>query len=1189
MIRLIEATLIHPSTFIHPSLLLELVAATFYQAIPSLKIPFHFPLQYKLLYFTLHLTIMIEQPLEVQSTTTMGHNTCKTGGSSRSPGAGRRHNRRNKRSRQTTRQRRRRGIHETTIASTLLAAYCLCNNHQQNTVEGFRSSATPALSLSLTSDLVAIQQQHQQQPSLTLTRLLATIENDSMASVSSDSDDEGDEGDDDDDDPDLSSYYYLQQQQNNDNNARRRRIQLQQQQHAVEFWSQEMQDAQQALEDLNSATTSSSNNAEQPFYATGTRPSTMAALNGVAQAPSSNLSPKPIPFNNNDDDATTDATIASSGPRQRLISTVKKVWGSVSPLRILGGRRDAVDNNSNDVNANNNNGGAAVNGAAGNSAQESSTSSENNNKKQTREEKKQSKEEAVVARMSRKKKKQLSNLLLSVNRRNTKSMAGMTARTLTGLLSALAEESEGLSVRMNAREDTPLWRKQIDNLSIEFTRLGFKPLYVGGPDEVEDDTKKSKANEYAKSKIKKKAASTTQPPVTTMAPTLSTSTTATAKQSAFSKSLPSRNSEIDKDDNDNKDGTDSLDDETCPVEPTDFDAGVSCADTAFEAIDVDNSGALDKDEIAEALVMAATSSRQQQSGSSGSSNTNLDDIPAELSKSEQEDRKVINQLAKQLVDLYDTNDDGVIDRLEYQSMVEDMAALRQVQKERDQKQEMEEKQRQESTNGSSAEGSNSGGESWWSSAVNTVSRAFSNNTLSDEVLSDETLIQQLNDKEILDISDAAVTDDILAITEKALEGDDNAPEDIGQILLEDMKVDLRQLAFGALPGIKRITPGGPLFLEPFKVTATGSFSPDDIMKSTLLDFGLRQLVSFALRLRVRSIRDGMDGAVFYGRKWKRGNANAPLVECTKLISIEIDDKDRAIITGRAKVRAATDAPVIENSFKLRTRIATPRNGRAIKLSEPEIAIVLECPASWEKAINATFAKMNMKPPPKPEPIYRYIPIHSPFNKNDDTGGYYMGEDNHIKHLSIKNKRLRIEMETVLRPGKFLGSHYLAFTVPQRAIIITVDRVKDGIKAARRRKKTLTALKKARAEETDRKAHHAEDALALDYLEDDKPSSSGDEEHPDQDEEEGKGIVPATKAFISRFVDGYSQAGSSGDNKEKLAHAISDWFGRQSTSTGANTSNSNSATDIEVQRPGDAVTNLIEDITLDAIRDDDEGK
>ena len=244
----------------------------------------------------------------------------------------------------------------------------------------------------------------------------------------------------------------------------------------------------------------------------------------------------------------------------------------------------------------------------------------------------------------------------------------------------------------------------------------------------------------------------------------------------------------------------------------------------------------------------------------------------------------------------------------------------------------------------------------------------------------------------------------------------------------------------------------------------------------------------------------------------------------------------------------------------------------------------------------------MKPPPKPKPIFAYIPIHSPFKKDDDTGGYYMGEDNQLKSMYIKDKCLRFEMESILRPGKFLGSHYLAFTVPQRALIITVDRVKEGMRAARRRKKALKALRKARADETDRKAHHAEEAFfALDGLDGlgkdaiiKNPAApfTGNQEHSLEEEEDEQAKESAGKGFISRFVDGYLQAGSEDENVVVLAHAISDWFGRQGISdskpgaAGAS-SNSNSAADLESPRPGDAVTNLIEDVTFEQIRDDDE--
>jgi hypothetical protein len=187
----------------------------------------------------------------------------------------------------------------------------------------------------------------------------------------------------------------------------------------------------------------------------------------------------------------------------------------------------------------------------------------------------------------------------------------------------------------------------------------------------------------------------------------------------------------------------------------------------------------------------------------------------------------------------------------------------------------------------------------------------------------------------------------------------------------------------------------------------------------------------------------------------------------------------------------------------------------------------------------------MKPPPKPKPIYTYIPIHSPFHKDDDTGGYYMGEDNRLKSLYIKDKCLRFEMEATLRPGRFLGSHYLAFTVPQRALIITLDRVKEGMRAARRRKKALKAQNKARAKEKDQRAHHAKDALALDDIDlDVAPVSVTGVVQVLEAQDDSKDEKATTKGFISRFVDGYLQAVAAEESKEMLAHAISDWFGRQ---------------------------------------------
>lgn len=127
-----------------------------------------------------------------------------------------------------------------------------------------------------------------------------------------------------------------------------------------------------------------------------------------------------------------------------------------------------------------------------------------------------------------------------------------------------------------------------------------------------------------------------------------------------------------------------------------------------------------------------------------------------------------------------------------------------------------------------------------------------------------------------------------------------------------------------------------------------SFTKEDILESGLLDDGLRRLVARALRRRVRSVRDLLDGAIFYGTKWNMASREAPVVDVLKLIDIEFDTKDRLIITGRAKIRAKQDQPFVENSFKLRTKLGTRENGQYIRLEEPELALIIECPKAWER-------------------------------------------------------------------------------------------------------------------------------------------------------------------------------------------------------------------------------------------------
>jgi len=272
-------------------------------------------------------------------------------------------------------------------------------------------------------------------------------------------------------------------------------------------------------------------------------------------------------------------------------------------------------------------------------------------------------------------------------------------------------------------------------------------------------------------------------------------------------------------------------------------------------------------------------------------------------------KEMVADMASKLIRLYDTNGDGVVDREEYRVLVQDMTALRDAR--------LREGLPQQTTT-SELDSKNQG---WFRRRRREVSESSDS-------------IDNESDENIIDITD-----------------DENFWESLdhgeGSIVFKDMKLDLRRLLFGLIPGMKRILPGGPLILKPFTATVTASWTREDIMDSFLIDAGLRRLVSRALSRRVRGIRDLFDGAVFYGRTWKLFEQNAPLVEVQKLEDVQFDWRDRLIITGRAKIKAAPDAPSIENGFKLRTKIGTRGNGRIIGLLRPEIAIFAECPRKLE--------------------------------------------------------------------------------------------------------------------------------------------------------------------------------------------------------------------------------------------------
>ena len=157
---------------------------------------------------------------------------------------------------------------------------------------------------------------------------------------------------------------------------------------------------------------------------------------------------------------------------------------------------------------------------------------------------------------------------------------------------------------------------------------------------------------------------------------------------------------------------------------------IDCADEAFDTIDKDNSGTLDVEEIAEALAMVSA---------------------------DKGDKDSLVELASELVELYDTNSDGVVDREEYQLMIEDMASLRPKRE----------------------------------NPLKTVRRSV------------ESISKGISEKAAEVASAARRT--------ASQEGDE--PEDelefqeeneLGSIVLSDLNLDLRRLAFGGIPLVKKV-------------------------------------------------------------------------------------------------------------------------------------------------------------------------------------------------------------------------------------------------------------------------------------------------------------------------------------------------------------------------------------------------
>ena len=191
------------------------------------------------------------------------------------------------------------------------------------------------------------------------------------------------------------------------------------------------------------------------------------------------------------------------------------------------------------------------------------------------------------------------------------------------------------------------------------------------------------------------------------------------------------------------------------------------ASEAFDRIDADNSGGLDSEELASALKMAAVMGNNKAGGY-------LD----------MRSKETISEIASRLVRLYDVNGDGVVDRAEYGVMVKDMAVLREM-------------RLVEGDNGAQVpqEGGLEEKKRGWFG--NWFGRE-ENNTISMEEGMAVNGDSDIRPESVLDVTENEVFWSLVDQGE-------------GSIVLEDMRLDLRRLLFGAIPVVKRVSIGNRIF------------------------------------------------------------------------------------------------------------------------------------------------------------------------------------------------------------------------------------------------------------------------------------------------------------------------------------------------------------------------------------------
>jgi Ca2+-binding EF-hand superfamily protein len=324
------------------------------------------------------------------------------------------------------------------------------------------------------------------------------------------------------------------------------------------------------------------------------------------------------------------------------------------------------------------------------------------------------------------------------------------AKTIAGLISALAEEATGLEVEVDARNDTPFWKKQIDAVEINFSRLGVRALRMGGLDEALLDMSED-LSPYEKE---------------TMADSLSEEA---------------------------KNTYDEIDLMETPV-------SVSPVDEVFDRIDTDNSGTLDEEELTRALSISSGLSNYSEKKNASSA---------------------LSKLVSRLVNLYDTNGDGVVDREEYRKLVDDMTEVRNTQR-------MKQKEREDKKQERLERKGVVHPLKWMKLATRTFQRWSRKEKQEEYGDIDETVNSNVEQTEIsterdseiktvnpFSLAGTRVMATAAQVTGVNFEGAQDISDDPsvmntmsrveGSILFKDLKLDLRRLLFGAVPFVKRVS------------------------------------------------------------------------------------------------------------------------------------------------------------------------------------------------------------------------------------------------------------------------------------------------------------------------------------------------------------------------------------------------